>query len=408
MKIVEINMVSTGSTGNIMLNIAKVARENGHEVITYSTNVFSKKYRKLPPAPYGHKYFGTYLENGVHKVLAMLFGATGQYSYFSTKRLIKDIKKFKPDVINLHNLHNFCFNLPSFFKFVKKNNIRVVWTLHDCWSFTGHCPYFDMIGCDKWKTACYDCPQYNKGYLKTWVDGSKKMYKNKKKWLTGAQDMTLITPSQWLANLTRQSYLKEYPVKVINNGIDLNIFKPTDSDFKEKYSLQDKKIVLGVAFGWGERKGLDAIVELSKTLPNNYQIVLVGASSGMEKFLPNNVLCILKTNSKEELAKIYSSADVFINPTREDNFPTVNIEAIACGTPVITFNTGGSPEIIDETCGIVVEKNDVDGMLNAIIKVCENRPFKKEDCVNRAKNYDMNDKFKEYVELYEDITHSAQ
>ena len=213
--------------------------------------------------------------------------------------------------------------------------------------------------------------------------------------------MTLITPSQWLANLTRQSYLKEYPVKVINNGIDLNIFKPTDSDFKEKYNLSDKKIVLGVAFGWGERKGLDAIVELSKTLPNNYQIVLVGASSGIEKLLPSNVLCIFKTESQAELAKIYSASDVLINPTREDTFPTVNIEAIACGTPVITFNTGGSPEIIDETCGIVVEKNDVDGMLNAIIEVCENKPFKKEDCVNRAKNYDMNDKFKEYVALYE-------
>ena len=401
MKIVEINMVSTGSTGNIMLNIAKVARENGHEVITYSTNVFSKKYRKLPPPPYGHKYFGSYLENGSHNIFAHIFGTNGKHSAFATWRLIKDIKKFKPDVIHLHNIHNFCFNLPSFFKFVKKNNISVVWTLHDCWSFTGHCPHFDMIGCDKWKTACHDCPQYNKGYLKTWVDGSKKMYKNKKKWLTGAQDMTLITPSQWLANLTRQSYLKEYPVKVINNGIDLNIFKPTDSDFKEKYNLSDKKIVLGVAFGWGERKGLDAIVELSKTLPNNYQIVLVGASSGIEKLLPSNVLCIFKTESQAELAKIYSASDVLINPTREDTFPTVNIEAIACGTPVITFNTGGSPEIIDETCGIVVEKNDVDGMLNAIIEVCENKPFKKEDCVNRAKNYDMNDKFKEYVALYE-------
>ncbi len=403
MRIVEINMTHAGSTGKIMLHIAKTARDKGNKVQTYSAIPYSKKPQKNLPKIEGHKYFGSYVEGFIHIVLAHLFGNNGMHSVLATKRLIKDIKKFNSDVIHLHNLHNFSFNFPMFFNYVKKNDIKLVWTLHDCWAFTGHCPHFDMIGCDKWQTDCYNCPQYNKGYLKTWVDGSKKMHLRKKKWFSNVKNFTLVTPSKWLKGLVEQSFLNKYPIKVINNGIDLSVFKPTDSDFKEEYGLQNKKIILGVSFGWGEKKGLDVIIELAKTLPKNYQIVLVGSDDGVDKLLPDGVLSIHRTNNQIELAKIYSAADVFINPTREDTFPTVNIESLACGTPVITFNTGGSPEIIDETCGIVVDKNDIEGMYNAIINVCENKLFSKEDCVNHAKNYDMSDKFKEYVDLYEEV-----
>lgn len=401
MKIVEINMVSVGSTGKIMLNIAKVAREKGHEVITYSTNIFKKQYKKLPPAPKGHKYFSSFIENAFHFLFAHIWGNNGMYSKFATMRLIKELNAFNPDVVHLHNLHNFCFNLPVFFKYAKKNNIRLIWTLHDCWTFTGHCAHFDMIGCEKWKTGCYNCSQYNKGYLKTWVDGSKKMYNNKKKWLTGVNDMTFVTPSKWLKALAEESFLKGYPIKVINNGIDLNVFKPTESDFRKKYNLENKRIILGVSFGWNNKKGLDVFIELAKILPSDYQIVLVGTTTSTEANLPSNIISIRQTNSQKELAEIYSVADVFVNSTREDTFPTVNIESLACGTPVLTFNTGGSPEIIDENCGIVVEKNDVNTMRDAIISVCETQPFSKEDCLSRARNFEMNDKFKEYVDLYE-------
>lgn len=401
MKILQINTIyPNGSTGKIAQGISKICKEQNIECFI--------AYRYKEKENYDNTVcISSYLDCHAHNRIARYTFKTAGYSYFKTLKFLKWVKKENFDVLHLHNIHGNFINLKLLFKFIKENNIKTIWTLHDCWSFTGYCPHFDMVKCEKWKVNCINCEHF-KSKFKIFNKQITKNYKNKKEWITGAQDMTLITPSKWLANLTRQSFLKEYPVKVINNGIDLNIFKPTDSDFKEKYNLSSKKIVLAVAFGWGERKGLDVIVELSKTLPNNYQIVLVGASSGIEKFLPNNVLCILKTESQAELAKIYSSADVFINPTREDTFPTVNIEAIACGTPVITFNTGGSPEIIDETCGIVVSKNDVEGMKTAIINVCENKPFSKEDCVTRAKNYDMNDKFKEYVKLYEDITHSAQ
>lgn len=402
MQIVEINMVSVGSTGKIMFQIADSAREQGHTVQTYSTHVYSTKYTKLPPAPKGHRYYGSYFENFIHSLLAHCFGTNGAHSKFATRRLIWQLKKLKPDVIHLHNVHAFCLSLPVLLRYIKKNNIRTIWTLHDCWTFTGHCTYFDMVGCDRWKTGCYNCPQYNTEYLKTWRDGSKKMYARKKKWLTGVKDMTLVTPSKWLAGLVSQSFLREYPVQVINNGIDLSIFKPTESNFREKYHCEDKFIVLGVAFGWGKRKGLDVFIELAKRLDERYQIVLLGTNETVEEQFSSNVICIRQTQNQTELAEIYTAADVFANPTREDNFPTVNMEALACGTPVITFKTGGSPEAIDETCGIVVEEDDIDEMQKKIEYICIKKPFSQEACVKRAQCFNKSDKFNEYVALYEE------
>lgn len=399
MRIVEINMCLNGSTGKIMLQIADCAREKGDDVRTYSTQAFSKRYRKLPPAPMGHKYYGSYIESGIHFVCAHFFGFNGCYSWFATKRLIHQLKKYKPDVLHLHNLHNYCINFPLLFKYIKKNNIRVIWTLHDCWTFTGHCPHFDMIGCEKWKTGCYQCPQY-KDYPKSYVDRSKAMYKLKKRWFTGVKDMTIVTPSQWLADLAKQSFLSEYPVKVINNGIDLSIFQPTDSDFRAKYNLNGKFILLGVAFAWGTRKGLDVFIELSKRLPSDYQIVLVGTDDRIDQQLPENIISIHRTQNQTELAQIYTAADLFVNPTREDNYPTVNMEALACGTPVLTFKTGGSPEMLDETCGSVVEKDDTDALYEEILRIRAEEPYSKAACLEKAKQFDMYDKFAEYVELY--------
>lgn len=282
----------------------------------------------------------------------------------------------------------------------------MIWTLHDCWSFTGHCPYFDIAHCDKWKTGCHNCPQYRE-YPQSLFDNSKFMWKLKKKWFTGVENMTIVTPSQWLADLVKQSYLKDYPVKVINNGIDLSVFKPADSDFREKYHISaDKEILLGVAFGWGKRKGLDVFLELDKRLDaEKYQIVLVGTDDAVDKQLPENIISIHRTQNQQELAEIYSAADLFVNPTREENYPTVNMESIACGTPVLTFNTGGSPEIPDDTCGAVVPCDDVDAMEREIVRICRDKPFTKEVCLARAKAFDMNDRFEEYVELYKEVLH---
>lgn len=395
-------MVSRGSTGKIMLQISQVARELGYTARSYSTEPFRKNKKSLPFSAPEHKTWGSFQENRIHYILGSTLGRNGCYSKRGTRQLVKELKEFKPDILHLHNLHSFCINFRILFDYIKKYNVRTVWTLHDCWPFTGQCPHFEMADCYKWKTGCHHCPQIG-GYPKSRIDNSKGMYRMKKAWFTGVQNMTLVTPSHWLAELTRESFLKDYPVRVIPNGIDLSVFMPTQSDFRRKYDLEDKKILLGVAFGWGVRKGLDVFLELAKRLDDSYRIVLVGIDEMTQQQLPANVLGIQRTQDQQELAQIYTAADLFINPTREETLGLVNIEALACGTPVLTFRTGGSPETIDETCGAVVDKNGVDGLEKEIVRICSQKPYSAQACVERAKSFEMYDCFGQYVTLYEEL-----
>lgn len=397
MKIAVINICDYGSTGKIMAQTAEIARDAGHTVKT-----FSRKWINSKNESNDHTFFGSFFENALHHIVGEMTGASEHFSLFGTYALIRKLQRFKPDVIHLHNLHGWYINIPLLFWYIKRNNIRVVWTLHDCWSFTGHCPHFDMIGCEKWKTGCHQCPQY-KEYPRSFVDNARYMYKKKKKWFTGVEKLTIVTPSKWLASLVRQSILKDYPVIVIPNGIDLNVFTPLHDTLREQYVCLNKFIVLGVAFGWNEKKGLDVFIELAETLDNEkYQIVLVGTDDAIEKKLPDSVISIRRTQKQKDLAQLYSTANVFVNPTREDTFPTVNMEALACGTPVVTFATGGSGEMLDSSCGVVVPKDDVSAMREQIIHVCEGKKYMQQFCVDKAKSFDKNEKFRQYVKLYEE------
>ena len=398
MRIVEINMTHVGSTGKIMVGIAECARQRGHEVYTFSPREYQRRKKTETPAIYGHEYFGSRFENMLHIIFSEITGFQGCFSVFGTLQLIRKIKRIQPDVIHLHNLHNRTINIPLLFSYLKKSQSKTIWTLHDCWPVTGQCPHFTMEKCEKWKTGCGHCTQ-TQIYPKAYVDRTAVMWKLKRKWFTGLENMTLVTPSLWLANIIMQSFLKDYPTKVINNGIDLDLFCPmkvTPNDER----LVGKKIVLGVAFDWSRRKGFDIFQRLSRELPEQYQIVLVGTDDSVDKELPQNVISIHQTNNQKELARFYSIADVFVNPTREDNFPTVNIEALACGTPVITFRTGGSPEIPDDRSGIVVECDDFDALKQKIRFLCEHQPIDRNDCRKRAEEFDMYEKFRQYVELY--------
>lgn len=398
MKIVSLNTLPDGSTGNIMVNIAKCAKKSIDAEVTCFYGNWKNKDKQNAML----RCFGNVFENALSHFIHLVTGYHNIGSWFGTLGLLKKIDKIKPDIIHIHNLHLWVVNVPMLFSYIKKHGIKVVWTFHDCWAFTGQCPHFTMAKCDKWKDGCCSCRQY-KEYPKSLVDRTKTMYRLKKRWFTEVKDMVIVTPSQWLADLVKQSFLKDYDVKVINNGIDLSVFKPTESDFRKKHHLEGKYIILGVAAPWTKRKGFDVFAELAKRLDDKFRIVLVGISDEQSRTLPENIIGIKRTSDQKELAEIYSAADVFANPTREDNFPTVNIESLACGTPVVTFNTGGSPEIIDKTCGSVTECDDIDAFERELRRVCEDKPYSEDACVLRSKRYDMNDKFEEYVKLYNSL-----
>lgn len=390
MKLVQINSTcGVGSTGKICVAISELLNErNVENYIMYS--VSGTSYQQ------GKKYASRlYLKS--QALRSRIQGNNGFNAKLSTKKLIRELNEIRPDIVHLHNLHSNDCNIKLLLTYLSQNKIKTYWTFHDCWTFTGYCTYFTIAKCEKWKSECKECPQRKKS---SWLfDRSSYVYKQKKKAFSGLA-LTIITPSEWLADLVKQSFLKDYPVKVIHNGIDLSIFKPTESDFRKKYGCEGKYILLGVAFGWGYRKGLDVFLELEKRLDKNYQIVLVGTDENVDKQLPENIISIHRTQNQTELAEIYTAADLFVQPTREENYPTVNMEAIACGTPVLTFKTGGSPEIIDDTCGMVVERNDIEAMKKEILKICEEKTFSREECLERAKNFNANDRFKEYIDLY--------
>lgn len=396
MVIVEINGVKYGSTGHIMLDIAEAGRASNLEVYTACPD--SRLNRKIHLEK--HIVIGNIVTNKINRALAQITGLQDCFSLLSTRRFINRMKKKHVDIVHLHNLHGSFLNLRLLFKYIKKNDIKVIWTLHDCWAFTAKCPYFDMVQCSKWKTGCYACQQY-KEYPKSNIDQTKRLWRLKKKSFTSVTNLAIVTPSEWLADLVKQSFLKKYPVRVINNGIDLNTFKPTESTFREQVLNGARYLILAVAFGWETRKGIDVIIELAKRLPKAYRMVIVGADNSEKETLPDNIVVIPRTFSQSELAVIYSAADVFVNPTREDNFPTVNMESIACGTPVITFETGGSPESIGELSGRVVRKDDVDELIESIKELCHcPADIVSENCIQRAMKYNKQDKAQEYVALY--------
>ncbi|MBR3953239.1 MAG: glycosyltransferase [Oscillospiraceae bacterium] len=397
MNVAEINTVNYGSTGKIMLGIQSVAKENGIPVVSYyALGKENKEKNDL-------KRIGTVFQNKLNSRLAHVTGMMGCFSVFPTLELIRELKKNNTELIHLHNIHVSFLNYPLFFRFIKKNDIKVVWTLHDCWTFTGHCPHFTYPKCEKWMSGCHDCPRYRE-YPVTSLDNSKFMYSLKKKTFTGVKNMTLVTPSAWLKELAEKSFMGEYPIRVINNGIDTGVFRPSESDFREKYGIGNKFMILGVAFDWGDKKGLDVFLELEKRLDKEkFSIVLVGTGEKTDALLPEGIISIHKTENAGELAGIYTAADVFLNPTREEVLGLVNIEANACGTPVIMFRTGGSPECISEKTGIVVDVDDVNAVEKCIRELEEKNKFLAEDCIARAKNFEMSAKYSEYVELYKQI-----
>lgn len=387
LKILEINSVcGIKSTGRICSDIAEKCKKDGHTCfIAFGREQAPDKYSAISYR------IGNKISVTRDAFFTRIFDNAGFNSKRATKKFVNWIKDFDPDIIHLHNLHGYYINIEVLFKYLKESNKPVVWTLHDCWSFTGHCAYFVRIGCEKWKNSCYGCPikhSYPKSIL---IDNSHENFKKKKLLFSNLPNLTIVTPSEWLSEIVKKSFLANHPITVINNGIDTEFFKPTESDFKDKFGLQNKKIFLGVANGWGIRKGFFDFYKLSELLNEDEKIVLVGVTEKQKENLPNEIIGITHTNSKAELASIYAAADVFINPTYEDNYPTVNMEAQSCGTPVVTYATGGSVESVPPEN--IVEQGDVFGLIEKArinLKIMD-------------KDFSNNKMASDYVSLFEAI-----
>ncbi len=361
MKVLMINVVcGIRSTGRICTDLAAELEKKGHEVkIAYG--------RENVPANY-QKYairIGTDFDWLFHCAEARLFDNSGFGSRVATKRFIEWVKLYDPDIIHLHNIHGYYINLEVLFDYLRTCGKKIIWTLHDCWSFTGHSVYCDVVNCDKWINGCSKCPII-KEYPTSYVDRSKYNWAKKKAILTGIPNLSIVTPSEWLAKLVKKSFLAEYPVTVIHNGINTSQFYPAESDFKQAHGIVNKFMLLGVSSAWDEMKGLSDYINLSSILGDEYQVVLVGLTKRQLSKLPNNVIGIERTNSVKELAEIYSAADLYVNLSYCENYPTVNLESLACGTPVLTYDTGGSAESAGK--GIVVKKGDLLAVADAVKK----------------------------------------
>ncbi len=344
----------------------------------------------------------------VHGLETRLFDRHGLASNGATKAFIKKIEVINPDIIHIHNIHGYFLNYRILFDYLSKAGKPVIWTVHDCWLYTGHCYHYMKVGCDRWKTGCGHCPQKRQFPASLIFDRSARNFRDKAKaFCSMPKDLLTIVPvSEWIRNEMRESFLKDYRFKVIHNGIDTSIFTPSESDgeVREKYGIGGRKIILGLASIWCKEKGWDDFISLSRQLKDDEVIVMVGVKPEQAKELPEGIIPIARTENVRQLAELYSAAEVFVNPTWQDNYPTVNLEAISCGTPVITYNTGGSIESITPDTGIVIPQGDLASLRQAISAIESNGKSRYQSpCREYAlAHFRKEDRYADYIRLYEE------
>lgn len=395
--ILSINASNYGCTGTINSGILKMARENGYT--TYSACPVDHISKTLKNE--NQIYIGNRISRNINQKLFMYTGCIDLGSKIATRVFLNKIEKLNPALIHLHNIHSNYINIRMLFEYCKTKNIPIVWTLHDCWPMTGRCTYFDLNGCEKWKGGCFKC-QFKQQTPVSKIDMCKRNWCYKRKVFENQSQLTIVTPSNWLAEYVRQSYLKNHPIRVINNGIDLSNFSYKTGTIRAEYNLKDKYVIACIAAVWEARKGFEYVIKVAEHF-ENVRILLVGSLEDAQKEkLPKNIIATGRISDRNKMQEIYSSADIFMNPTLDDNFPTTNLEALACGTPVITFKTGGSPEAVDNNSGIVVEQKDTEGLF-AAVQLAMSNCFTKENCQKRAASFSAQEKYQEYVNLYNDI-----
>lgn len=391
--------INFGAPGRIVEQTGLLAQKHGYEVLVAHSS------RNENPTQLPHFAITTKYQEVFHAIGAKFLDLHGLLNTKQTKVLVERIKEFKPDIIHLHNIHGYFCNFKILFEYLDSIDTPVVWTMHDCWPFTGRCFHFVGVNCYKWETGCYDC-KAEAGYtVSKYVDRSKSLYALKKRLFSSVKNMTIVPVSDWQAAFLKDSFLKNHSIHTIHNGVDLEKFRPMDGNhLRKKHKIERKFVLLGVASPWNTRKGLDDFFKLNEMLPHDgFTIILVGLTPEQVKKLPEGIIGITRTENQQELAEYYSMANCFVNLTYLDTFPTVNLEALACGTPVLTYRTGGSPEAIDEQTGVVVEQGDLKRVVSALYSM-KCKPLSSDLCRKRAEKYfDKNKCFEEYINLYDNL-----
>lgn len=391
MRIVQINSVCRGSTGKIARMINDHLDQNNDEGYT----LFSVG----EPVDMDHEFCCS--NSSEVKKNALQSRIKGNYGFNSekaTERYINKLEELKPDIVHVHNIHGHDLNLETFFRYLEEKGIPVVITMHDCWLFTGYCPHYQSVSCDHFMNGCGPCPVYRQ--YSWFKDSSKENLERKKNVLLSLPDLTIVTPSQWLKDEVKKSVLKECSVEVIHNGIDLGSYHQSDSNVND----EKQRLILSVAFPFTEKKGFSDLMRIAGNLSEGYRMVLVGISEEQKKNLPQNVTGILKTDSIEELVKLYNDADVLVSASHEENFPTVNLEAQACGLPVAAYDVGGTRETFNQNTGIAVKDGDVEALLSACMHLAEKKRNISGECRKFAEdNADSQKMAESYRKLYHRI-----
>lgn len=403
MQVFQINTVcGTGSTGRIAVNLARMLEAQGNQsCIAYA--------RGNAPADVDTFRFSNKLEIYWHGIMTRITDRHGMYSGKATKQLIAKIKEYNPDIIHLHNVHGYYLNIELLFDFLKEYKRPVVWTLHDCWTYTGHCSHYTSVKCEKWKTQCYECPLKKEYPGSIFWDNSKENYRKKRELFTGLEQLHLVTPSVWLKEQVEQSFFfqnsesREIACTAIPNGIETDKFVPTASDLKTRYSIEGKKVVLGVANVWTKQKGIDDFVQLSKLLDDSYHLVMIGVDEKLKRTLPSNILALERTKNLEELIQWYSATDVYFNSSIEETMGMTTGEAISCGIPVVTYDSTAVPESVGEGCGYVVPAGNVQAVKEAIEEIEADRERYVKNCLTYKEHFAERLAYESYSRIYQSM-----
>lgn len=392
-KLLQINVTANwGSTGRIAEQINVEASNRGWDCyVAYGRHVNNSKSTFLKV---GNK-FNVYW----HYAQNRIFDNEGLASSIPTRKLIKAIKEIQPDIIHLHNIHDHWLNYEILFKYLNATDIPVVWTFHDFWAITGHCAHFISANCEKWQHECGSCP-----LSKSLIDRSRRNFLLKKKLFLANKNLHVVAVSDWVGGLVKKSFLSNKDIRIIPNGINLNVFRPL-SKSETDCLYKDKFIILAVASQWKSGKGLEDYIAMSSLLKEDELIVLVGVDENIKKTLPDNIIGVSRTNSQSELVSLYSRADVVTSFSSAETFGLTIVEAFACGTPVVAYDNTAQAYLVTEDTGNLVQTGNYVAAYQAIQSIHQNGKERYSDACLRlvAESYDEKQCTEKYINLYNEI-----